>query len=190
MKNIDKLSYRNLDAIKLSGRGGSWSLCQQREYLGPETFSDWLFDAGSLTERLKMLGGGSFGLTLLEESWVSCVSLEPRGKFGPISIEHDFWSRKVCLSCFGKPVVMAHTLVPRHGLVGKLKEILALKEKPLGEYLFQEKGLLRSTFEIINYENELWGRRSLFFLHRKPVLVAEFFLPDLLHLKGSKEILN
>ena len=190
MKNIDKLSYCNLDAIKLSGRSAPWFRCQQREYLGPETFSDWLFDTGSLTERLKIFGGGSFDLSLLEETWVCCDSLELRGKFGPISIEHDFWSRKVYLSCFGKPVVMAHTLVPQHALVGKLNGILALKEKPLGEYLFQEKGLLRSTFEIINYENELWGRRSLFFLQRKPVLVAEFFLPDLLRLQGSKELLN
>jgi chorismate--pyruvate lyase len=187
MKNIDNLSYRNLDAIELSERSASWSLCQQREFSGPEVFSDWLFDAGSLTERLKVFGGGSFDLTLLEETWLSSDSLGLRGKFGPISVGHNFWSRKVCLSCFGKPVVMAHTLVPQHGLVGKLKEILTLKEKPLGEYLFQEKNLLRSTFEVINYENGLWGRRSLFFLHRKPVLVAEFFLPELLHLHLLQE---
>ena len=79
---------------------------------------------------------------------------------------------------------MAHTLVPQHSLVGKLKEILILDTKPLGEYLFQEKHLLRSTFEIINYESGLWGRRSLFFLYRKQVLVAEFFLPQFLHLQG------
>jgi chorismate--pyruvate lyase len=183
MRNIDNLSDYKLDAIELSEHSKPWSLCQEREFSGPEIIADWLFDAGSLTERLKIFGGKSFGLTLLEEAWVSFDPLELRGKFGPVSIGHNFWSRKVCLSCFGKPVVMAHTLVPQHGLVGKLKEILTLKEKPLGEYLFQEKDLLRSTFEIINYENGLWGRRSLFFLHRKPVLVAEFFLPELLYLR-------
>ena len=184
MKNTNNLSDFSLDAMEPPKNSASWYLCQQGDFCGPEIFSDWLFDSGSLTQRLKMFGGKSFDLTLLEEAWLSSDSFESQGKFGPISIGHEFWSRKVCLSCFDRSVVMAHTLVPQHSLVGKLKEILILDTKPLGEYLFQEKHLLRSTFEIINYQSGLWGRRSLFFLYRKPVLVAEFFLPQFLHLQG------
>jgi chorismate-pyruvate lyase len=33
---------------------------------------------------------------------------------------------------------------------------------------------------ITNFAENSWGRRSLFYLFKKPVMVAEFFLPAIL----------
>lgn len=74
---------------------------------------------------------------------------------------------------------MAHTLVPEHSLFSPLKQVLELNTKPLGEYLFSHPDLIRTGLDITSYKGDSWARRSLFFLHSKPVMVAEFFLPAL-----------
>jgi len=79
----------------------------------------------------------------------------------------------------GEQWVSAHTLIPEHSLVGPLAELLTLKEKPLGEYLFNHPELMRSAIDVTLCGGDTWGRRSLFFLHGKPILVGEFFLPAL-----------
>lgn len=75
---------------------------------------------------------------------------------------------------------MAHTLVPKHSLFSPLKEVLELNTRPLGEYLFSHPDLVRTGMEISPYRSGIWGRRSLFFLFNKPIMVAEFFLPQLI----------
>ncbi len=89
------------------------------------------------------------------------------------------WSRKVLLRCGETPWVAAHTLIPMSSMVGALKQLRSLRDRPLGEFLFQDPQLQRLQLEIAQ-SDELWGRRSLFYLRHKPILVAEFFLPALL----------
>ena len=62
---------------------------------------------------------------------------------------------------------------------GPLKRLRTLNDRPLGELLFQDPFLVRQQLEITR-SGDFWGRRSLFYSHHRPLLVAEFFLPALL----------
>ena len=58
-----------------------------------------------------------------------------------------------------------------------LLNILALLERPSsGEFLFQHPGLVRTNLELVKTTGDIWGRRSLFSLYNKPIMVAEFFM--------------
>ena len=137
-------------------------------------------DPASLTQSLIKKSNGNFRVHLVAEEWIEIDRTDLRAQFGPVATTHRFWSRKVVLMGNNTPWVMAHTLVPEHSLFSPLKQILDLNAKPLGEYLFSHPGLVRSGLDIIPYRGDSWARRSLFFLHSKPVMVAEFFLPALL----------
>jgi chorismate--pyruvate lyase len=67
---------------------------------------------------------------------------------------------------------------------GPLKRLRSLNERPLGEFLFRDPTLRRYQLELTQSAAG-WGRRSLFYLHGQPLLVAEFFLPALL--QASRE---
>jgi len=79
---------------------------------------------------------------------------------------------------------------------GRHRRLRYLRERPLGAYLFSNPGLRRnkqqlariarndSLFEIATSGSaqkceHIWGRRSLFIIDHKPLLVSEFFLPAL-----------
>lgn len=114
------------------------------------------------------------------QEWLWLSNSDVRGRFGPLAAEHRFWSRKVALVGGNTPWVLAHTLIPEFSLSGPLGRVLELNEKPLGEYLFSHPGLIRSGIDITPLAGGAWGRRSLFYLFEKPIMVAEFFLPSIL----------
>lgn len=89
------------------------------------------------------------------------------------------WSRKVLLICGDIPWVYAHSLIPVSSLTGPLKQLRKLRDRPLGEFLFRDYRLKRQQLEVTHLD-DVTGRRSLFYLHGKPLLVAEFYLPALL----------
>ncbi len=150
------------------------------EYEVPDCWKDWLHDPGSLTKALILKSDNQFRVEVVDERWITIDSAELRGEFGPVAAEQKFWSRKVVLSGRGVPWVMAHTLLPAHSLEGPLREIMELESKPLGAYLFGHSELIRTGMDVTPFLDHSWGRRSLFFLFGKPVMVAEFFLPEIL----------
>lgn len=156
-----------------------WRSWAELESKPDSIWSDWLLAPGSLTQLLKEKSENQFEVRVTSEEWTSFSSTGLRGLFGPLDDSHRFWSRKVILRGKGEDWVMAHTLVPEHSLFSPLSKILKLKNKPLGEYLFSHPQLLRLSFELSAVADDCWGRRSLFFLHGKPIMVAEFFLPQL-----------
>lgn len=139
----------------------------------------WLLDPGSLTQRLKQLSANDFRVRVEEERWQWQASHTMISCFGKVLCRQAMWSRKVTLIGKGQPWVTAHSLVPASSLEGPLRRICKLQDKPLGEFLFAHPGLNRTQLEITR-TGLGWGRRSLFHLYGKPVLVAEFFLPGLL----------
>ena len=150
----------------------------------------WLLDHGSLTQRLIDASNGAFQVRILRQGWqrpscseAQCLGLKPR----QLAIV-----REVELLCFGQPWVYARSVFPQHTLTGRLRSLKKLDTRPLGALLFSDPSMQRSHFEIAalnnpklaNYFNDnsnnfAWGRRSLFFLDEKPILVAEIFLPAL-----------
>lgn len=140
----------------------------------------WLTAPGSLTRLLKASSAGQFRVEVQEEGQRTVDSLELRAEFGPLAPDHGFWSRRVMLLGDEQPWVLAHTLLPAHSQLSPLAQVISLGSKPLGEFLFEHPQLHRGDMQVAHLQGRIWGRKSLFFLFGKPIMVAEFFLPALL----------
>ena len=136
-----------------------------------------LNEKGSLTQQLIDVSNDRFRVQPVELEWRNLLRDDLRKLFGPVAPSHKFWSRKTVLLCEGAPAVLAHSLMPEHAAQSALDQVLALGEQPLGEYLFSQNGLKRGAFQFAQSEQGYWGRRRLFYLDSKPIMVAEFFLP-------------
>ncbi|PCI77748.1 MAG: chorismate--pyruvate lyase [SAR86 cluster bacterium] len=169
-----------LDVPDISDSSLDWHSEGERRLLAVDAWRQWLFDSSSLTKLLIEKSGGDFRVEVREEEWLLLPNPVVRCCFGPLASDHRFWSRKVVLVGDNTPWVLAHTLIPEFSLTGPLKRVLELNEKPLGEYLFSHPDLIRSGIEITPIAGDSWGRRSLFYLFEKPIMVAEFFLPAIL----------
>ena len=90
----------------------------------------------------------------------------------------------------------ARSVIPSMTLQGEHQGLQHLGNRPLGEYLFSIPTLQRSAIQwsrlsqdaalakglVVSQadsEKPIWGRRSLFLIDAKPLLVSEFFLPVL-----------
>lgn len=104
--------------------------------------------------------------------------------------------REVELLCHGQPLVFARTLIPATSLHGPARRLGRLRERPLGQVLFSDPRVCRGTTEFARLSPghplfavavsglaqsppEIWGRRTLFFLANRPLLVNELFLPGI-----------
>ena len=96
--------------------------------------------------------------------------------------------REVLLHGRGKPWVYARSVVPLAVLRGRHGFLRRLGSKPLGALLFRDAGIRRGAIEVtrrapprflpaVVEHGPAWVRRSLFYLDRQPLLVAEMFLP-------------
>ena len=154
----------------------------------------WLLDTSSLTQRLITHCHGQFQVEVLDESWgrpapgeLQTLGMKP-GTFARI--------RQVRLLCDGVPWVFARTVIPYKTLKGPVRRLKMLGNRSLGEVLFADKSMSRGELEIAgitegdylyrtatqglaNKSPVIWGRRSVFSLSGKPLLVNEIFLPDL-----------
>ncbi len=88
--------------------------------------------------------------------------------------------REVELSIDDNKVVMwARTIMPIMALSGSLKQLQHLKNKPLGDVIFQYPTLRRSPFEFGQVqcdEKFFWARRSVFHILRGQwILINEIF---------------
>ncbi|PCH58384.1 MAG: chorismate--pyruvate lyase [SAR86 cluster bacterium] len=143
-------------------------------------WQSWLIDQGSLTKLLIAKSNQNFKVQVLEETWVNGRESAFTGRLHSSVARQSMWSRKVVLKGHNQPWVMAHTLVPRCSLASPLKRIKTLQSKPLGGFLFSHPHMKRSRLDVCQMGESCWGRRSLFVLYGQPILVAEYFLPQLL----------
>lgn len=160
----------------------------------PVSLRSWLLDPASLTDRLKKTCSGCFSVRVLNEAWQRPRLDEVR----VLSMKTSTvaWVREVQLLCDGHPWVFARTVIPITTLTGSQRLLTHLGNRPLGAYLFTHPGMRRGRVELARIrqgqamfteanagvdENmqEIWGRRSVFRLTGKPLLVAEMFLPAL-----------
>ncbi len=106
------------------------------------------------------------------------------------------WIREGQLLGDVQPWVFARTLIPADTLRGRGRRLTRLGTRPLGEVLFTDPGVRRGPVAIARIaagqrlhqrafaadaepSDPLWGRRSLFWIAERPLLVCEIFLPDL-----------
>ncbi|PCH95802.1 MAG: chorismate--pyruvate lyase [Gammaproteobacteria bacterium] len=182
------MNLQTLFPVTLSSYWCDASTCTLSEQL-----QSWLLDPNSLTARLKS-HCQQFRVELLGQWVESCqadeaVTLIPCGE--------QVLVREVLLFCDEKPHVFARSLLPLSSLTGAEQALANLGTQSLGQVLFNNPSLERQTIAVAEFDEnstvgklveqlklsmlphgKLWGRRSVFILENKPLMVAEVFLPD------------
>ncbi|MFC1588892.1 chorismate--pyruvate lyase family protein [Pseudomonadota bacterium] len=156
----------------------------------PDTVRSWLFDASSLTARLIRYSAGDFHVELLSQEIRRPTLDEARAL--NIASSRVALIRQVYLCCGGKVVVYARTVIPLSTLSGAERSYGNLGARPLGAMLFSDRSMQREEVMVtqLKAENALyektgaqgepvWGRRSVFKVGGKPLLVSEYYLPTL-----------
>jgi chorismate--pyruvate lyase len=162
----------------------------------------WLLDSASLTQRLIQACSGRFHVELLDLGWATPLPSEVR----VLRMHHGRRAliRQVLLCCDEQPWVFARTVIPYSSLRGRARRLAFLGEKPLGAVLFADPCMRRGVLQISELSSEhpmfaqatgrlkrkpkrIWGRRSVFYLGDKPLLVNEIFLPGI---KSCKSLYN
>ena len=100
--------------------------------------------------------------------------------------------REVRLYCRDNPVVYARTVIPLSTLTGPQRSYGNLGNRPLGAMLFADKTMKRDEVMVSSLlpgsvlhvktgvtGDVVWGRRSVFRVGGKPLLVSEYYLPAL-----------
>jgi chorismate--pyruvate lyase len=158
----------------------------------PRPLCSWLLDTASLTLRLQQLCPDGFRVRVLSQV-CGRPTLDEARVLGMRSGGKGI-IRQVQLLCDGQPWVYARTIIPMSSLRGKLRRLAHLGTRPLGGMLFAEPGMRRGRVELAciskghpMYEAAtrslqvkpagVWGRRSVFRIAHKPLLVSEIFLP-------------
>ena len=161
----------------------------------PTEITPWLFDQGSLTRRILLHCNQQFRVEVLSQQWQRPM-LNEAFRLG-VHPEHHALIREVLLYCGDIPWVFARSVLPRNTLTGKRRFLGKLGNRPLGEILFSDPTILRDELEVAeikkgqrmfdcateridNIPAAVWGRRSIFYLHKKPLLVNEVFLPSII----------
>ena len=137
---------------------------------------------------------GQFSVRVLSQQWVNPEVDEAR--LLDIPYRQTALLRQVQLLCGDTVCVYARSIIPLKTLKGKHRRLRFLGNRPLGAYLFANPSLRRNQqqlaiiakkdalYEIATSGSQqgsaqIWGRRSLFTIDEKPLLVSEFFLPAL-----------
>ena len=109
-----------------------------------------------------------------------------------LSKVHSALVRQVVLCCNEQPLVYARTVIPVTTIQGAQRRYANMGNRPLGAMLFADRTMQREAVEVAilpatdvanqyTSSNEpIWGRRSVFRVSGKPLLVSEYFLPELL----------
>lgn len=162
----------------------------------PDDITPWLLDKGSLTRRILLNCKNDFRVEVLSQKWQRPM-LNEAMRLG-VDAEHHAFIREVILYCGDSPWVYARSVLPHITLTGKRRQLGKLGTRPLGEILFSDQNIQRDALEIANIKlgqrmfnqatqcldkspESIWARRSVFHWHKKPLLVNEVFLPDILN---------
>lgn len=149
----------------------------------------WITDKGSLTRKLINKSSGQLRVEVLGQK-IQAVRLSEKQALQMPHRQHAV-VREVILYGNNQPWVYARTVIPLNTLHGPLRHLHYLGNKPLGEKLFTDPTMKRGDIEAAAFsaeqlpkklqamEGDIWGRRSVFHLKGKPLLVAEVFLPTL-----------
>jgi chorismate--pyruvate lyase len=159
----------------------------------PPELCAWLLDPESLTLRLQQLCPRRFEVRVITQQRGRPAHNEAQA-LGMRNGGHAL-IREVQLLCGDKPWIYARTVIPVRSLRGRLKRLAHLGTRPLGGVLFADPGMRRGVVELAcilpgqalytaatahlrQRPAAIWGRRSVFTINRKPLLVSEVFLPE------------
>lgn len=158
----------------------------------PAKILDWLLEQESLTRRLQHACAGCFRVEVVGHQYERPLLDEIQTL--NMRLARFALVRQVLLYCDNQPWVFARSVIPKKTMTGRQRRLGSLGNKPLGAVLFADRSMRRDEMEIarITPEHaiynvalqavsrkpaEIWGRRSVFYLDDKPLLVSEIFLP-------------
>lgn len=155
----------------------------------PPALRNWLLDTGSLTQRLIQASSHQFRVEVLNQRVERPFLSELRALNMPLGAKALV--RETLLYGKNVPWVYARSILPLSTLTGRLRRLRKLDNSPLGALLFKDPSMVRSPIEVAcvtalnshlpeavqHFSEPLWGRRSVFYLSAKPLLVSEIFLP-------------
>jgi len=161
----------------------------------PATVHSWIYESQSLTRRLRKVYGQSFTVEILFHHRRPAFLSE----CGLLKLPHQQYNliREVLLHADGKPLILARTILPEKTIKIAKRNLSHLGTRPLGEVIFSYPRLERLALNIscikpehwtpgliekIAINGEIWGRRTVYAIHKQPLLVSEFFMPAALKL--------
>jgi len=158
----------------------------------PPSLLPWLFDTSSLTARMIERCGQDFSVRVISQHWQKLEAKEASAM--ALKNVHSALVRQVVLCCCEQPLVYARTVIPATTVQGAQRRYANMGNRPLGAMLFSDRTMKREEVQVallsISHEankyteigGPVWGRRSVFRVSGKPLLVSEYFLPELLDL--------
>lgn len=178
---------------KLIAREPVWRSRQQvHAATVPANLWHWLVDTESLTRRIMHYCDNGFRVEVINQGWMRPM----RNEAARLQLKQGYFAlvRQVYLYCGDVPWVYARTIIPPQTLTGKQRCLAGLKSRSLGATLFADPTMQRDPVEITQLTardklfdvatrfskpcpESIWGRRSIFRLSGKPLLVSEIFLP-------------
>ena len=167
---------------------------QLRRMRVPADRLQWLLDTESLTQRVRQACCGRFSVRVLSQGWGKPQRSEVRVL--RLRAGARCLVREVQLLCDERAWVFARTVIPATTLSGPQRRLARLGNRPLGAVLFADPSLRREAVQIAaitvrhglfdraarelpRRPARIWGRRSVFRVAGKPLLVSEIFLPGL-----------
>ncbi|WP_428354754.1 chorismate--pyruvate lyase family protein [Methyloprofundus sp.] len=160
----------------------------------PENAASWIYESGSITQRLRDYYGPRVRVQVLNNSWQRAYISESRLlKTHP---EKYTLTREVLLYAGDIPLVLARTIIPDPTIRSAHRNLSHLGNRPLGEVIFSYPRLERLALEITQLQTRqwrdsilekaqidqsIWGRRTIYAIHHHPLLVSEFFLAEILN---------
>ncbi len=162
----------------------------------PKELRSWLIDTGSLTQKLRS-ACNAFSVHLIKQTQRTAKPHE--ATLLELSKGDQLIDREVQLYCNTTPVVYARSLIPLKAISDRFSDLDSMGERPLGEKIFSDPQLSRSPIEwsqltadhplfqhaidnVSSTPENIFGRRSLFYGAAKPILISEFFLPEITNL--------
>ena len=161
----------------------------------PPHWRHWLLDRGSLTQHLTTASKGAFRVSILQQRLMRPQLSEQ--KVLNMADRSLALIREVLLYGNDQPWVFARSVLPLSSLTGAQRRLQKLDNRPLGALLFADPSMRRGAMQISRIkvgqlpllgdleadiltkpDTPLWGRRSVFYIDQKPLLVSEVFLPD------------
>lgn len=161
----------------------------------PVSVQSWTYEAGSLTQRLRDFYGNKVAVKILFHQWRTPFLSERRLLRLP---EHGYnLAREVMLHADGKPLILARTIIPATTIQVAHRNLSHLGTRPLGEVIFAYPKLERRELDVTRVKpatwspsviaeagikQPIWGRRTVYAIRHQPMLVSEFFLPEVLEI--------
>ena len=159
----------------------------------PENVQSWTYESGSLTQRLRNFYGNGVAVKILLQRWHSPFLSERR----LLNLPENRYNltREVLLHANGKPLILARTIIPAATVNAAKSNLSKLGNRPLGEVIFSYPKLERIAMDVTlidpstwtqpaiaeaGINQAIWGRRTVYAIAHKQMLVCEFFLPEVL----------